>query len=96
MADHYIECGDVLDSLADYPSNSFHGVLCDPPYGLSFMGKRWDHGVPSSDVWREVLRVCRPGAMILVFGGTRTFHRLVCNIEDADCFLLLIHEPRQP
>ena len=81
--DYLIETDDVLDALADYPSESFHGCLSDPPYGINFMGKRWDHGVPSTKVWREVYRVMKPGAYLLAFGGTRTFHRLVCNIEDA-------------
>lgn len=76
------------------PDNSFHGCLTDPPYGLSFMGHQWDHGVPSAEVWREVLRVLRPGAHLLAFGGTRTFHRLTCAIEDAgfevrDCLMWL-------
>jgi site-specific DNA-methyltransferase (adenine-specific) len=74
---------DVLDALRAMPDNSCHGCLTDPPYGLSFMGHQWDHGVPSTEVWREVLRVLRPGAHLLAFGGTRTFHRLTCAIEDA-------------
>lgn len=75
--------GDVLDVLPSLETQAFDAVLCDPPYGLSFMGKRWDHGVPSTEVWREVLRVVKPGAHLLAFGGTRTFHRLACAIEDA-------------
>lgn len=75
--------GDALEILRAMPDNSYHGCLTDPPYGLSFMGHGWDHGVPSVDVWREVLRVLRPGAHVLAFGGTRTFHRLTCAIEDA-------------
>lgn len=78
-----IHHADVLDALRAMPDNSFHGCLTDPPYGLSFMGHQWDHGVPSAEVWREVLRVLRPGAHLLAFGGTRTFHRLTCAIEDA-------------
>lgn len=74
---------DVLDALRAMSDNSFHGCFTDPPYGLSFMGHQWDHGVPSAEVWREVLRVLRPGAHLLAFGGTRTFHRLTCAIEDA-------------
>lgn len=75
--------GDALEILRAMPDNSYHGCLTDPPYGLSFMGHGWDHGVPSVDVWREVLRTMRPGAHLLAFGGTRTFHRLTCAIEDA-------------
>lgn len=85
---------DVLEALRAMPDNSFHGCLTDPPYGLSFMGHQWDHGVPSAEVWREVLRVLKPGAHLLAFGGTRTFHRLTCAIEDAgfevrDCMMWL-------
>lgn len=58
-------------------------IVTDPPYGLSFMGKEWDHGVPGVEFWREAWRVLKPGAYLLAFGGTRTFHRLTCAIEDA-------------
>jgi DNA modification methylase len=86
--------GDVLEVLRKQKANSFDSCLTDPPYGLSFMGKEWDHGVPGVDVWKEVLRVLKPGAMMLAFGGTRTFHRLACAIEDAgfeirDCCMWL-------
>lgn len=75
--------GDALAILRTLPSDHYHGSLTDPPYGLSFMGHAWDHGVPSAEVWAEVLRCLRPGAHLLAFGGTRTFHRLACAIEDA-------------
>jgi site-specific DNA-methyltransferase (adenine-specific) len=78
-----LNTADVLDHLATMEDNSLDGCLCDPPYGLNFMGKRWDHGVPSTEVWKEVLRVLKPGAFLMAFGGTRTFHRLMVNIEDA-------------
>ena len=64
-------------------ANSVDTIITDPPYGIEFMGKRWDHGVPGVDFWREALRVAKPGAMLLAFGGTRTFHRLTVAIEDA-------------
>lgn len=76
-------CGDVNEVLPCLDVESFDGVLCDPPYGLSFMGKAWDHGVPSADTWALVARVLKPGASLLAFGGTRTFHRLTCAIEGA-------------
>lgn len=63
--------------------SSCDAVVTDPPYGLGFMGKGWDHGVPGIEFWTESLRVAKPGAHLLAFGGTRTFHRLVCAIEDA-------------
>ena len=78
-----IHCGNCLDVMRGMESDSVDSVVTDPPYGLSFMGKNWDHGVPGVPFWREALRVAKPGAMLLAFGGTRTFHRLVCAIEDA-------------
>lgn len=83
MPSHEIHEGDALAILRTLPSDHYHGSLTDPPYGLSFMGHAWDHGVPSAEVWAEVLRCLRPGAHLLAFGGTRTFHRLTCAIEDA-------------
>jgi hypothetical protein len=62
---------------------SVDAIVCDPPYGLSFMGKGWDHGVPGVEFWTEALRVAKPGAHLVAFGGTRTFHRLAVAIEDA-------------
>jgi DNA modification methylase len=65
------------------PDNSVDAVVTDPPYGLSFMGKKWDYDVPSEDVWRECLRVLKPGGHLLAFAGTRTQHRMAVRIEDA-------------
>ena len=76
--------GDCLKVMATMPENTFDCVCTDPPYGLSFMGKGWDYEVPGPEYWRAVLRVCKPGAMLMAFGGTKTFHRLACAIEDAD------------
>jgi len=75
--------GDNMISLKKLPDNSVDSVVTDPPYGLSFMGKKWDYDVPSIDFWKEVYRVLKPGGHILSFGGTRTYHRMVVNIEDA-------------
>lgn len=75
--------GNSLEVLKELPENSIDSVVTDPPYGLSFMGKKWDYDVPSVELWREVLRVLKPGGHLLSFGGTRTYHRLVVNIEDA-------------
>ena len=77
---HLGDCRDVLRTL---PENSIDAVITDPPYGLSFMGKGWDHGVPGEDFWREVYRVMKPGAHLIAYGGTRTIHRLTVGIEDA-------------
>jgi len=75
--------GDNIESLKKLPENSVDSIVTDPPYGLSFMGKKWDHDVPSVDFWKEVYRVLKPGGHVLSFGGTRTYHRMVVNIEDA-------------
>jgi hypothetical protein len=73
-------CESVLLAL---DADSIDACVTDPPYGLKFMGKKWDAGVPTVAQWVEVLRVLKPGAHLLAFGGTRTYHRLVCAIEDA-------------
>lgn len=78
-----IRCGDVIEVLREYDDETFTAVLTDPPYGLKFMGKDWDHGIPGRRYWAEVLRVCKPGAVLLAFGGSRTHHRLMVAIEDA-------------
>jgi DNA modification methylase len=86
--------GDCLPAMRELPSCSVDAIVTDPPYGLEFLGKDWDYGVPGPVYWQEALRVAKPGAHLLAFGGTRTFHRLACNIEDAgweirDCLLWL-------
>lgn len=75
--------GDCLDKLKELPEDSVDSIVTDPPYGLSFMGKAWDHSVPSKEVWGECLRVLKPGGHLLSFSGTRTYHRMAVNIEDA-------------
>lgn len=80
-----------LDTLSE---NSIDTVITDPPYGLKFMGKKWDYDIPRKDFWEKVYRVCKPGSIMLVFGGTRTYHRLAVEIEDAgfeirDCIMWL-------
>jgi site-specific DNA-methyltransferase (adenine-specific) len=67
------------------PDSSVDAVVTDPPYELGFMGRSWDRsGVAfQPDTWAEVLRVAKPGAYLLAFGGTRTYHRLTCAVEDA-------------
>ena len=75
--------GDCLDRLRELPDCSVDACVTDPPYGLSFMGKAWDYDVPGAEVWREVLRVLKPGGHLLAFAGTRTQHRMAVQIEDA-------------
>lgn len=84
--------GDCRDVMATMEPESVDAIVTDPPYGLNFMGKEWDHGVPGVAFWAEALRVAKPGAHLLSFGGTRTFHRLAVAIEDAgweirDCIM---------
>jgi len=75
--------GDCLEIMQTMSDNSIDSIITDPPYGLSFMNKDWDCGVPGIAFWTEALRVAKPGAHLLAFGGTRTFHRLAVAIEDA-------------
>jgi DNA modification methylase len=75
--------GDCLERLRELPDCSVDSVVTDPPYGLSFMGKKWDYDVPSVEVWAECLRVLKPGGYLLAFAGTRTQHRMAVRIEDA-------------
>lgn len=75
--------GDCMEILRAIPDNSVDSIVTDPPYGLSFMGKKWDYDVPSVDIWAECLRVLKPGGHLLAFAGTRTQHRMAVRIEDA-------------
>jgi site-specific DNA-methyltransferase (adenine-specific) len=72
-----------INYLRTLKDNSVDSVVTDPPYGISFMGKKWDYDVPSVETWKEVLRVLKPGGHMLVACGTRTQHRMAVNIEDA-------------
>jgi len=75
--------GDCLDILPTLEAESVDAVVTDPPYGLEFMGKDWDKGVPGVPFWTTMMRVLKPGGHLLNFGGTRTYHRMACAIEDA-------------
>jgi DNA modification methylase len=75
--------GDCIEVLRAMPDCSVDAVVTDPPYGLSFMGKKWDYDVPRVEVWAECLRVLKPGGHLLAFAGTRTQHRMAVRIEDA-------------
>jgi DNA modification methylase len=95
LADFQIHIGDCLEVMKSLESDSIDAIVSDPPYGLSaaknsgkssrggFMGKQWDHDVPGVPFWQEALRVAKPGTHILAAGGSRTYHRLACAIEDA-------------
>jgi DNA modification methylase len=75
--------GDCLEQMKTLEDNSVDSIVSDPPYGISFMAKKWDYDVPSVDVWNEAMRVLKPGGHALIACGTRTQHRMVVNIEDA-------------
>lgn len=77
--------GDSRDLLREIPDSSIDAIVTDPPYELGFMGKSWDATGIAYDVsmWRECLRVLKPGGHLLSFGGSRTYHRMACAIEDA-------------
>jgi site-specific DNA-methyltransferase (adenine-specific) len=83
MSDWSVLHGDCLEVLKGMADDSVDAVVTDPPYGLSFMGKRWDYDVPSVEIWAECLRVLKPGGYLLAFAGTRTQHRMAVRIEDA-------------
>ena len=80
---YQLHLGDCLEVLATLPDNSVDSIVTDPPYGLSFMGKKWDYDVPSVAIWEQCIRVLKPGGHLLAFAGTRTQHRMACRIEDA-------------
>ena len=75
--------GDCLESMAAMDPDSVDAVVTDPPYGLGFMGKKWDGMPPGPDTAAAMLRVLRPAHYLLAFGGTRTHHRLMVALEDA-------------
>lgn len=87
-----IVTGDCLEEMRKMDGESVTAIVTDPPYALEFMGKGWDKVLPTEEIWREALRIVKPGGFLLSFGGTRTYHRLTCSIEDAgwqirDCLM---------
>ena len=83
---------DCLCFMSRMKSDYVDSIVTDPPYGLAFRGKAWDHQVPGVEYWKECFRVLKPGGHIAAFGGTRLYHRLTCAIEDAgfeirDCLM---------
>ena len=78
-----LEQGDCRDILKTVESNTVDSLVTDPPFGWKFMGKKWDYNIPSVELWKEVLRVMKPGAFGVVACGTRTQHRMAVNLEDA-------------
>ena len=91
---HKIIHNDCLIAMKEMKDNSIDFIVCDPPYALNFMGKKWDDKIPSIEIWQEALRICKPGAMLAAFGGSRTHHHLMIAIESAgweirDCIMWL-------
>ena len=82
---HKINHADIKEWAANYDGEPFDAILCDPPYELGFMGKSWDStGIAfDTDLWKDLLRICKPGAHLLAFSGSRTYHRMAVAIEDA-------------
>jgi site-specific DNA-methyltransferase (adenine-specific) len=75
--------GDCLENMKSLPDNYVDSIVTDPPYGINFMGKKWDYDIPSQEIWNECLRILKPGGYLLSFAGTRTQHRMAVRIEDA-------------
>ncbi|MCK5640940.1 MAG: site-specific DNA-methyltransferase, partial [Gammaproteobacteria bacterium] len=82
---YILKLGNCLDVLNTIPDNSMHSIVCDPPYELGFMGRKWDStGIAYNvEVWEQCLRVLLPGGYLVAFGGCRTYHRMACAVEDA-------------
>lgn len=88
--------GDMLDMLQVIEPESIDAIVCDPPYELGFMNKSWDStGIAfEKETWQNCFEVLKPGGYLLAFGGSRTYHRIACAIEDAgfeirDCVMYL-------
>ena len=75
----------MLNMLSHIEENSIDCVITDPPYELGFMGKSWDStGIAfNPETWEKCFKALKPGGYLLAFGGSRTFHRIACAIEDA-------------
>jgi DNA modification methylase len=80
-----IHNGNSLEVLKGLEENSIDSIVTDPPYELGFMNKKWDStGIAYNvELWKECLRVLKPGGHLLAFSGSRTYHRMAVAIEDA-------------
>ena len=89
--------GDALDILKTLDDNSIDSVITDPPYALTsgeykhdnhkggFMNKSWDARLPSVDIWKECLRVLKPGAFAAIMSSPRqdVLSRMIVNLQEA-------------
>ncbi len=78
-----VACGYCIEVMRGLPDNSIDSIVTDPPYGIGFMAKGWDHSVPSEEWAKECLRVLKHGGHLIAFAATRTVHRLTVAVEDA-------------
>lgn len=76
-----LSCEDCMETMANLPDGLLHAVVTDPPYGMNLGGAKWDASIPSTAVWREVLRVMKPGGMLIAASHARTYHQLGTILE---------------
>ena len=86
--------GDNIEVMKKIQDNTYTSIICDPPYGIGFMGKDWDKALPNKDTWKELLRITKKGGLLMAFGAPRMYHRLAVDIEDSgwkivDCMMWL-------
>jgi site-specific DNA-methyltransferase (adenine-specific) len=77
--------GDCLEVMQELPSESIDLLLTDPPYGYSFLGKDWDRAVPKADIWRESLRLLKPGSFAFIMSAPRLdcLSKMALNLGEA-------------
>jgi DNA modification methylase len=77
--------GDSQQQLKGVPDNSIDLMVTDPPYGMKFMGKAWDKALPRVEIWKECLRVLKPGALAFVMCIPRQdlLCRMIADLESA-------------
>jgi len=82
---YHVSCANIKEWAANYDGPQFDAILCDPPYELGFMGKSWDSsGIAfDTEMWKDIYKLLKPGAHLLAFSGSRTYHRMAVAIEDA-------------
>ncbi|MEC7552092.1 MAG: DNA methyltransferase, partial [Pseudomonadota bacterium] len=80
---HRVICGDCVEVMRTFEDNSIDAIVCDPPYGIDFMNRKWDNDVPRDDWSAECFRILKPGGHLIAFSATRTFHRLGTVVENA-------------